>query len=147
MSGEPIRLGRAFATVGGWTMGSRVLGFVRDVMIAAFLGAGPAAEAFFVAFRLPNMFRRLFAEGAFNMAFVPLFAKRLEGEGLEEARSFAEQVLSVLLTTLLIVTLLAQTAMPGLIYVLAAGSRTIPRGSIWRCCSGGSRFPISCSCR
>lgn len=121
MSGEPIRLGRAFATVGGWTMGSRALGFVRDVLIAAFLGAGPAAEAFFVAFRLPNMFRRLFAEGAFNMAFVPLFAKRLEGEGLDEARSFAEQVLSVLLTTLLIVTLLAQLAMPGLIYVLAAG--------------------------
>ena len=59
MTGAPIRLGRAFATVGGWTMASRILGFVRDVMIAAFLGAGASAEAFFVAFRLPNMFRRL----------------------------------------------------------------------------------------
>jgi len=121
VSTQPIRLGRAFATVGGWTMASRVLGFVRDMMIAAFLGAGPAAEAFFVAFRLPNMFRRLFAEGAFNMAFVPLFAKRLEGEGLESARNFAEEVLAALLSVLLAVTLVAQLAMPLLIYALAAG--------------------------
>jgi len=127
MTGAPIRLGRAFATVGGWTMASRILGFVRDVMIAAFLGAGASAEAFFVAFRLPNMFRRLFAEGAFNMAFVPLFAKRLEGEGLEEARSFAEQVLGVLLAVLLAVTLLAQLAMPGLVYLLAAGFADDPQ--------------------
>ncbi len=127
MNGAPIRLGRAFATVGGWTMASRVLGFVRDVMIAALLGAGASAEAFFVAFRLPNMFRRLFAEGAFNMAFVPLFAKRLEGEGLEEARSFAEQVLSILLVVLLLITLLAQLAMPWLVYMLAAGFADDPQ--------------------
>ncbi len=88
MTARPIRLLRSFATVGGWTMASRVLGFGRDILIAAFLGAGPAAEAFFVAFRLPNMFRRLFAEGAFNMAFVPLFAKKLEGDGPDAARVF-----------------------------------------------------------
>lgn len=127
MSGAPIRLGRAFATVGGWTMASRVLGFIRDVMIAAFLGAGAAAEAFFVAFRLPNMFRRLFAEGAFNMAFVPLFAKRVESEGMEEARDFAEQVFAVLLSVLFVVTLIAQLIMPWLIYALAAGFADDPQ--------------------
>ena len=76
-----MKLYRAFATVGGLTMVSRVLGFVRDMLIAAVLGTGAVADAFFVAFRFPNLFRRLFGEGAFNSAFVPLFAKRLEGEG------------------------------------------------------------------
>ena len=100
-------------------MASRVLGFARDVLIAAFLGAGPVAEAFFVAFRLPNMFRRFFAEGAFNMAFVPLFAKRLEGG--EDAKGFAEEALSGLLFVLLILTAIAMLAMPLLVYALAAG--------------------------
>ncbi|NEU34941.1 lipid II flippase MurJ, partial [bacterium LRH843] len=76
---KPIRLVAGFLTVGVWTLLSRVFGFVRDVMIAAFLGAGPVAEAFLVAFALHNMFRRFFAEGAFNTAFVPLFSKKLEG--------------------------------------------------------------------
>lgn len=75
-------IGRAFATVGLWTLLSRLLGFTRDIAIAATLGASPVAEAFLVAFSLPNMFRRFFAEGAFNMAFVPLFAKKLERERL-----------------------------------------------------------------
>ncbi|MGF1658796.1 MAG: murein biosynthesis integral membrane protein MurJ [Rubrimonas sp.] len=121
MTARPIRLLRGFATVGAWTMGSRVLGFLRDVMIAALLGAGPAAEAFFVAFRLPNMFRRFFAEGAFNMAFVPLFAKRLEGDGAEAARGFAEEALAALFWTLLALTALALLAMPALVFLLAAG--------------------------
>lgn len=118
---RPVRLARSFLTVGAWTGLSRVLGFLRDILIAALLGAGPVADAFFVAFRLPNMFRRFFAEGAFNMAFVPLFSKRLEGEGLGEARRFAEEALSVLLAVLLAVTVVAQLAMPLLIWVLAAG--------------------------
>jgi putative peptidoglycan lipid II flippase len=118
---RPVRLLRGFATVGAWTMGSRVLGFVRDVMIAAYLGAGPAAEAFFVAFRLPNMFRRFFAEGAFNMAFVPLFAKRLEGDGPDAARAFAEEALAALTAALLALTVAAQIAMPALTLALAAG--------------------------
>ena len=118
---RPVRLARSFLTVGIWTAASRVLGFLRDVMIAALLGAGPVADAFFVAFRLPNMFRRFFAEGAFNMAFVPLFAKRLEGEGAESARSFAEETLAVLASALLALTLLAQLFMPALIWLLAAG--------------------------
>src|SRR3989304_9268691 len=93
-----------FATVGGATALSRVLGFVRDIFIAAALGTGPVADAFFVAFRFPNLFRRLFAEGAFSSAFVPLFAKALEGGGVTEARRFGQEALGTLLTTLLILT-------------------------------------------
>ena len=74
---RPIRLIQGFLTVGVWTLASRILGFVRDIMIAAYLGSGPVAEAFLIAFSLPNMFRRFFAEGAFNMAFVPMFSKKL----------------------------------------------------------------------
>ncbi|MBY8976680.1 murein biosynthesis integral membrane protein MurJ [Rhodobacteraceae bacterium NNCM2] len=121
MNASPIRIMRGFATVGGWTMASRILGFVRDVMIAALLGSGPVAEAFFVAFRLPNMFRRFFAEGAFNMAFIPLFSKRLEAEGAEAAKRFADEALSALLTALILLTLLAQLAMPWFVWALASG--------------------------
>ncbi|MEO1776662.1 MAG: murein biosynthesis integral membrane protein MurJ [Pseudomonadota bacterium] len=110
-----------FATVGLWTMVSRVLGFLRDVVIAAILGVGPVAEAFFVAFTLPNLFRRFFAEGAFNTAFVPLFAKRLEGEGRESARAFAEEAFAGLATVLIVFTLIAQLAMPWLVLALASG--------------------------
>ncbi len=85
---------RHFATVGGGTIVSRVLGFTRDVLTASALGTGPVADAFFVAFRLPNLFRRIFAEGAFNAALIPLFAKALEGEGARQARRFAEESLA-----------------------------------------------------
>ena len=71
---KPISLVRSILTVGGWTLLSRGAGFARDMMMAAYLGAGPVADAFNVAFSLPNMFRRFFAEGAFNMAFVPMYA-------------------------------------------------------------------------
>ena len=81
-----MKLYRGFATVGGMTVISRVLGFVRDMLIAAVLGASSVTDAFFVAFRVPNMFRRIFAEGAFNAAFIPLFTKRLHAEGDEAAR-------------------------------------------------------------
>lgn len=112
---------RAFATVGGLTMVSRLLGFVRDILIAAALGSGVVADAFFVAFRFPNLFRRLFGEGAFNAAFVPLFAKRLEGEGQAEATRFAEEALSVLLFTLLVFSAVIMLAMPWLMVILAPG--------------------------
>ena len=102
---------KSAATVGGLTMVSRVLGFVRDIMIASVLGSGPVAEAFVVAFRFPNLFRRLFGEGAFNSAFVPLFAKRMEGDGAEAARLFAEEVYSGLLFVLLIVLAVAEIGM------------------------------------
>jgi putative peptidoglycan lipid II flippase len=114
-----IRLVRGFFTVGAWTMGSRVLGFVRDMVIAATLGTGPVAEAFVVAFSLPNMFRRFFAEGAFNMAFVPMFAKRVEaGHGAQE---FARDALTGLASIVLIVTLVGQVFMPALVLAMAAG--------------------------
>ncbi|GAA6164185.1 murein biosynthesis integral membrane protein MurJ [Pelagimonas sp. KU-00592-HH] len=116
---KPIRLMRGFLTVGGWTMASRVLGFVRDAMILAFLGTGPLYEAYVVAFRLPNMFRRFFAEGAFNMAFVPMFSKRLEGD--EDALGFAREAFSGLATVLILLTLLAQAVMPWLVWGLASG--------------------------
>ncbi len=112
---------RSLATVGGFTMMSRVLGFVRDVLIGGALGSGPVADAFVVAFRFPNLFRRFLAEGAFNAAFVPLFAKRLEGDGRDAAKAFAEEALAGLLTVLLILTAVAQIAMPWFVMAMAPG--------------------------
>ena len=118
MSGRS-RLFRAFFTVSGWTLISRVTGFVRDIMIAGFLGAGPVAEVFLIAFSLPNMFRRFFAEGAFNMAFVPMFSKKLEnGEGSQD---FARDAFSGLIAVLLALTALAQVFMPWLVWAMASG--------------------------
>ncbi len=116
---RPIRLLSGFFTVGGWTLISRVLGFVRDIMIAAFLGSGPVAEAFLIAFSLPNMFRRFFAEGAFNTAFIPMFAKKVE-DGTD-ANEFARDAMSGLATILIGVTLLAQIFMPWLVLAMASG--------------------------
>lgn len=116
---KPIRLMAGFFTVGVWTLASRILGFVRDAMILALLGTGPLYEAYVVAFRLPNMFRRFFAEGAFNMAFVPMFSKRFETE--ERPKAFAEDALSGLASVLILLTLLAQIAMPWLIFAMASG--------------------------
>ena len=121
-----MKLYRAFATVGGLTMVSRVLGFARDILIAATLGSGAVADAFFVAFRFPNLFRRLFGEGAFNSAFVPLFAGRLEGEGREAARKFAEEALAGLVFILLLLTAIAEIAMPFLMLGLAPGFTATP---------------------
>jgi len=116
---KPVRLVSGFLTVGGWTMLSRILGFVRDAMILAFLGTGPAYQAFVVAFRLPNLFRRFFAEGAFNTAFVPMFSKKYEAQ--ENPEGFASDALSGLATILIGLTLLAQVTMPWLILALASG--------------------------
>ena len=109
------------ATVGGLTLASRALGLVRDLLIAATLGAGPLADAFFLALRLPNLFRALFAEGAFSAAFVPVFAARLEREGPDAARTFGAAVASVLLVVLVPFTLLAEWLMPTVVAVLAPG--------------------------
>ncbi|MEM7068837.1 MAG: murein biosynthesis integral membrane protein MurJ [Pseudomonadota bacterium] len=109
-----------FASVGGATMMSRVLGFVREALIAGLLGAGPVADAFYAAFRFPNLFRRLFAEGAFNSAFVPLFSSELETGGREAARAFAEKILSVLLIVLLGLSAIAIMAMPFLVGTIIA---------------------------
>ena len=112
-------MARGFLTVGSWTLASRALGLVRDILFAAILGAGPAAEAFLVAFSIPNMFRRLFAEGAFNMAFVPMFSRKLEtGDSPSE---FGSDALSGLSFALLVLTLVAQLAMPFLVFGMASG--------------------------
>ena len=121
-----MKLYKSFATVGGLTLLSRVFGFLRDILIAATLGSGWVADAFVVAFRFPNLFRRLFGEGAFNSAFVPIFAKKLEGEGRDAARGFAEEAMAGLLFILLIVTIVAELAMPFLMYGLAPGFDAVP---------------------
>ncbi|MCQ8240897.1 murein biosynthesis integral membrane protein MurJ [Rhizosaccharibacter radicis] len=112
---------RGFLTVGGWTMASRVLGLVRDQLLAATLGVGPVQDAYQVAFRLPNLFRRLFGEGAFNSAFVPLFSGLLAREGAEVARGFAREALGVLLFWLLILTVAGEIFMPQVIGVIGYG--------------------------
>ncbi|MBT3305954.1 MAG: murein biosynthesis integral membrane protein MurJ [Alphaproteobacteria bacterium] len=116
-----MRLLQSITTVGGFTLVSRVLGFVRDILIAAMLGAGAGADVFFVAFKLPNLFRRLFAEGAFSMAFVPMFAGRVESDGTQAAQKFAEAALSVLFWTLLGFVLVVQLAMPVVMLGFAPG--------------------------
>ena len=124
------RLLRAMATVAGLTGISRILGFIRDVLTAAILGAGPLADAFFVALKLPNFFRRVTAEGAFSVSFVPIYSKkiaRVTGKGSEaeaaqrEANLFASRALSFMLLILVPFTLLALWAMPWVIYGLAPG--------------------------
>lgn len=117
---------RSVATVGGLTLASRALGFLREVLIARLMGTSPVAEAFFVAMRLPNLFRQLFAEGAFNSAFVPMFARQLEEGGAAAAKRFAEHVLGVLLMVLLLVTLVAELTMPFLIRAFAPGFHAFP---------------------
>lgn len=116
-----MSLVKSTATIGIYTLISRVLGFARDVTIASSIGASFLSDAFFVAFKLPNFLRRLFAEGAFNSAFVPLFAGMLAVDGKEKARDFAGEAMSFLLLILLIVTAIFILAMPYLMYILAPG--------------------------
>lgn len=118
---------KKFATVGGATMSSRVLGFVREALIAATLAAGPVADAFYAAFAFPNLFRRILADGAFNFAFIPLFAKELEGGGRAAAERFAQQVLSVLLVVLLALCGACIVFMPWIVgTVVAPGFESNP---------------------
>ncbi len=114
-----IRLMSGFLTVGSWTFLSRLVGFLRDVMMAAYLGSGPVAEAFLIAFSLPNMFRRFFAEGAFNFAFVPMFSKKLEAG--EDAQGFARDAFNGLAAVLIVFTVIGTIAMPWLVWAMASG--------------------------
>src|SRR3981081_988665 len=113
-------LGRIF-TVGGYTFLSRLTGFARDIMLAAILGAGPVADAFFVAFRLPNHFRAIFAEGAFNAAFVPAYAHVHGERGAERARLFADRIFTLLFLSQLILLVVAWLFMPQAMSLLAPG--------------------------
>jgi putative peptidoglycan lipid II flippase len=114
-----IRLMSGFLIVGSWTFLSRLAGLLRDVMMAAYLGSGPVAEAFLVAFSLPNMFRRFFAEGAFNFAFVPMFSKKLEAG--EDAQGFARDAFNGLAAVLTVFTVIGTLAMPWLVWAMASG--------------------------
>ena len=117
---------RGILTVGGWTLVSRVLGFARDMLIAAFIGTGLIADAFFVALKLPNLFRRLFGEGAFNAAFIPAFSGLLQAEGKPAAKQFAEEAFAVMAFWLGIMTILGEIFMPYLMLVLAPGFSDMP---------------------
>jgi len=121
-----MSLVKSTATIGGYTLLSRVLGFLRDVTIASSLGASMLSDAFFVAFKLPNVLRRLFAEGAFNSAFVPLYAGMLAGEGKDHAHSFASEAMSFLLVVLIATTGVFIFIMPWLMFILAPGFETNP---------------------
>ncbi len=117
-----MSLVRKFATVASGTLMSRVLGFAREMLMAAALGTGPVADAFYAAFQFPNTFRRLFAEGAFNAAFVPLFAKEIEANGVEGAKRFSEEVFGVLFSVLLALTIIMELSMPLIVrYAVAPG--------------------------
>jgi len=112
---------RNIFTVGGWTLLSRITGFVRDIVMAAVLGAGPVADAFLVAFRLPNHFRAIFAEGAFSNAFVPAYARRLEQDGERRARDFANEIGTGLLVIQIALLALAWVFTPQMVRLLAPG--------------------------
>ncbi|WP_282152448.1 murein biosynthesis integral membrane protein MurJ [Ruegeria atlantica] len=116
---KQIRLFSGLFTVGFWTLASRILGFLREILLTAYIGPGPVMDAFVAAFRLPNMFRRFFAEGAFNAAFVPMFSKRLEGE--EDAEGFAQDAFNLLTAAVLALVGLAMVFMPGLVWLTAEG--------------------------
>jgi putative peptidoglycan lipid II flippase len=122
-------LGRIF-TVGGYTLLSRLTGFARDIMLAAILGAGPMADAFFVALRLPNHFRAIFAEGAFNAAFVPAYA-HLHAQSQASAKLFADRIFTLLFSAQLVLLVLALLFMPQVIAILAPGFSDDPaRGKL-----------------
>ena len=112
---------RNAASVGGLTLVSRFFGFVRDAVMAAILGAGPLADAFMVAFRLPNHFRAIFAEGAFNAAFVPRYSAVLTEQGDTEARRFGGTILTLISLVQIVLLAVALLAMPWLVRLLAPG--------------------------
>ena len=114
-----MKMARGFFTVGFWTLASRILGFARDVLIASYLGTGAAHQAFVAAFALPNLFRRFFAEGALNMAFVPMFSKKLESG--DDPRGFASDAFVGLTGVVIVLTLLAQIFMPALVWLQVSG--------------------------
>ena len=122
-----MNLWKTTGTIGGLTMVSRILGFAREMIFARVLGAGMAADAFALAFLIPNLFRRLFGEGAFSQGFVPLFSQRLHGEGgMDEARRFAEEVQAVFLPMLMLITLVFVVFMPAFVAVIGSGWQDEP---------------------
>ena len=123
-----MNLARALGSVGGLTLASRVLGLVRDSLFATFVGAGFASDAFLIAFRLPNLFRALFAEGAFSAAFIPLFNRKVadpHGRGLPDGLAFAEDALSVLLPALIVMIAVMEVAAWPITWALSGGFNAV----------------------
>ena len=116
---KPIRLVYGVLTVGFWTLMSRVLGLLREIILFGVIGPGPVMDAFVAAFRLPNMFRRFFAEGAFNAAFVPMFSKKYQAG--DDPNLFASDALNGLALVLLALTAVAMIFMPALVWATAGG--------------------------
>jgi putative peptidoglycan lipid II flippase len=118
-----VNLLKATGTIGGLTMVSRIAGFAREMLMSRVMGASWQADAFFVAFRLPNTFRRLFGEGAFSAGFVPLYSQRLHGENGEvESKKFSEEVLAVFLPTLILFTLVFEVIMGPFVFLISGYS-------------------------
>src|ERR1700751_997235 len=113
--------------VGGYTLLSRLTGFLRDIMLAAIIGAGPVADAFFVAFRLPNHFRAIFAEGAFNSAFIPAYARVRTEQGASAAEQFGDRIFTLLFASQIVLLALALLFTPQAIELLAAGFSREPQ--------------------
>jgi len=124
-AGRSSALLRAASKVGGWTMVSRVAGFVRDILLARVLGAGPMADAFFVAFKIPNFFRRMFAEGTLTVALVPVLSEARE-ESEAAAHRYLNALATLVLIVLLVVTVLGIIGMPWLLYLFAPGFHDEP---------------------
>lgn len=118
---ENRKVTKAAGIIGIATFSSRILGFVRDMILAWFFGAGKLSDAFFVAFRIPNLLRRLLAEGTLTMAFIPVFAEYLEKDGRQEAFKMARSAVRVLSAILVVVTLAGIAGAPLLIYAIAPG--------------------------
>lgn len=116
-----MRLLRSTAVIASLTLVSRILGLIRDVLIAKYLGAGAVSDAFFTAFKLPNVFRRMFAEGAFNAAFVPLYAKRIEQEGEPSADAFASEAAAALVATVALIVIIFELTMPISLSIIGFG--------------------------
>src|SRR5262245_5437145 len=127
-----MALARNVTTVGGATLLSRLLGFFRDVGIAAVLGAGALSDAYFAALQIPNLFRRLLAEGALNSAFVPMWLRIKDERGARAAQRFAEAVLGMMLLSLGTIAVLCMVFAPGVVHLLAPGFRDL-----------GDRFPLA----
>ena len=115
-----MNLFKSTTTFSFFTIISRILGYIRDILIAIFLGSGPLADAFFVAFRIPNTFRRLFSEGTFNAAFVPSYSSELI-KGKDKAQNFANEIFNLLLIILFFIVVIIEILMPGFVYIIAPG--------------------------
>src|SRR5271154_5181918 len=118
---------RSFFSVGGLTALSRLTGFAREGMIGARMGAGPVADAYFVALRLPNQFRAIFGEGAFNSAYVPTYSRVLVSEGKPRATLFASRILTLLLISQLLLLGVAEAFTPALVELIAPGFGADPQ--------------------